>query len=179
MRDTTSVTPTQPLARQVSPGVSDKRRGAEDVGVLHTVTGAMLMLNTDLHVADLSKHMSRADFVRNAMRAIQESMPDASSTSEILREDSGLLGSESSFGTPSKSGQAPTQTHPSAHRSASAPVMGHPAPIARMASEAGLGLDSKGRSSSTNLGVMYSRTWESETESALKVSAGASAVSHS
>lgn len=42
-------------------------------GVVHTVTGAMLMLNTDLHIADLTKHMSRADFVRNAMRAIQES----------------------------------------------------------------------------------------------------------
>lgn len=131
----------------------------------------MLMLNTDLHVADLSKHMSRADFVRNAMRAIQESMPDTSSTSEILRENSGLLGSESSFGTPGKGGQASAQAHPAAHRSASVPVVSHPAPVTRMASEAGLGLDSKGRSSSTNLGTMYSRTWESETESALKVGA--------
>lgn len=129
------------------------------------------MLNTDLHVADLLKHMSRADFIRNAMRAIQESMPDASSASEILREDSGVLDSDASLGTPSKTGQVPAPTHPPANRSASAPVVGHPAPVARMASEAGLGPDSKSRNSSTNLGTMYSRTWESETESALKVRA--------
>lgn len=45
--------------------------------VVHTVTGAMLMLNTDLHIADLVKRMSRPDFVRNALRAVQESLPTA------------------------------------------------------------------------------------------------------
>lgn len=137
----------------------------------------MLMLNTDLHVADLSKHMSRADFVRNAMRAIQESMPDGPSQSEILREDSADFDADSAFGTPTKSVRSPApsttgsgqQTHPPAHRSASAPLPSQPAALTRMTSEAAFGSDGKSRSISNSHGSMYSRAWEAEAENVLKV----------
>lgn len=93
----------------------------------------MLMLNTDLHIAELSKHMNRTDFVRNALRAIQESMPGPS-TPELINDDSsGRLASIRSQG----------------QRSISAPVILN--------------------DSSTSVGEFsYNRTWEAETENALK-----------
>lgn len=42
--------------------------------VLHTVTGSFLLLNTDLHVADISEHMSRQQFVRLTMETIKANM---------------------------------------------------------------------------------------------------------
>lgn len=42
-----------------------------DVGVVHAVTYSLLLLNTDLHVADITTRMSRSQFVRNTMTAIQ------------------------------------------------------------------------------------------------------------
>lgn len=41
------------------------------LGVVHAVTYSILLLNTDLHVADLSTHMSRNQFVRNTLQAVQ------------------------------------------------------------------------------------------------------------
>ncbi|KAF8625419.1 hypothetical protein AX15_005382 [Amanita polypyramis BW_CC] len=38
--------------------------------VVHAVTYSLLLLNTDLHVADLATHMSRSQFVRNTLTAI-------------------------------------------------------------------------------------------------------------
>lgn len=38
--------------------------------IVHAVTYAMLLLNTDLHVADVTSRMSRSDFVFNTMSAI-------------------------------------------------------------------------------------------------------------
>lgn len=40
-------------------------------GVVHAVSYSMLLLNTDLHIADLATHMSRGQFVRNTLNAIQ------------------------------------------------------------------------------------------------------------
>lgn len=60
-------------------------------GVVHTVTAGMLMLNTDLHIAELSKHMTRGDFVRNVIRAIQESLPSTSTPDLIIDFDSSKL----------------------------------------------------------------------------------------
>lgn len=110
---------------------------------MHTVTGAMLMLNTDLHIADLTKHMSRTDFIRNAMSAIRESMP------------------EDDLAPPT----APALRPPNAQRSASAPIVqpGLPNHISRVVSEAGaLG------SQSSLEGHTYSRAWEVDAETALR-----------
>ncbi|PFH45519.1 hypothetical protein AMATHDRAFT_184519 [Amanita thiersii Skay4041] len=42
-----------------------------NAGIVHAVTYSLLLLNTDLHVADLTTHMSRSQFVRNTLTAIQ------------------------------------------------------------------------------------------------------------
>jgi len=39
--------------------------------IVHAVAYSLLLLNTDLHVADLSSRMSRGQFVKNTMTAIQ------------------------------------------------------------------------------------------------------------
>lgn len=46
--------------------------------VVHSVAYSMLLLNTDLHIADIASHMSRGQFVRNTLFAITESAPTAS-----------------------------------------------------------------------------------------------------
>jgi PH/SEC7 domain-containing protein len=158
-------------------------------GVVHTVTAAMLMLNTDLHIAELSKHMSRADFVRNAMRAIQESMPpsaDRSSTPDLVRDDSSIsrfaFGSTPSIAGPTASASVrakpPTRAEVgAAQRSASAPyTMSSPGLSSVLAGSdgsvptVGSGLDGKARGSSATVSSFsYSKAWESEAENALKV----------
>ena len=49
-------------------------------GVVHAVSYSMLLLNTDLHVADLNTRMSRSQFVRNTLAAIQLQMQPSSPT---------------------------------------------------------------------------------------------------
>lgn len=146
-------------------------------GVVHTVTGAMLMLNTDLHIADLVKHMSRADFVRNSMRAIQESMPandPGASTPELVRDDSGSvrLGSNPSL----NQARRPTTGNSATLRSASAPVVPSPIPPSRQDGERSVSVaggplvESKTRGSSTTVSSFtYNKQWEADAENALKV----------
>lgn len=136
-------------------------------GVVHTVTGAMLMLNTDLHIADLSKHMSRAEFVRNAMRAVQESMPagtmDGVSTPDLVRDDSGSGHGmiASSISVASSVRDRRPRDAPPAMRSASAPVNGMPYGVT----------NGKRGEGSTSVGSFsYYKAWEQEAESALRVS---------
>ncbi|WVQ83934.1 hypothetical protein IAT38_006078 [Cryptococcus sp. DSM 104549] len=145
-------------------------------GVVHTVAAAMLMLNTDLHIAELNKHMSRTDFVRNAMRAIQESMPaeDRASTPDLVRDNASTsnkpsLGSSSSMATSFASVRAKTPTQPptATPRSASAPVVTSPVPHRRADSSLSASTstyDGKSRSSSFS----YTKSWELEAEAALK-----------
>jgi PH/SEC7 domain-containing protein len=82
-------------------------------GIVHTVTAAMLMLNTDLHIADLVKHMSRSDFVRNAMSAIMESTINGESAPDSIRNETSRQVSLSTLNSRQK---------PMTQRSASAPV---------------------------------------------------------
>lgn len=151
-------------------------------GVVHTVTAAMLMLNTDLHIAELSKHMSRGDFVKNAIRAIQESAPEreGSSTPDLVRDDSGSVryaGAATSNLQSSASVRAKTTPIGlNAPRSASAPVMTIPPALSREDSERSIGTinqvggEAKARSSSTTVSSFnYTKAWESEAENALKV----------
>ncbi|WWC87292.1 uncharacterized protein L201_002180 [Kwoniella dendrophila CBS 6074] len=153
-------------------------------GVVHTVTAAMLMLNTDLHIAELNKHMSRTDFVRNAMRAIHESMPsgDRSSTPDLIRDDSSSIrpgfGSNASM-APSLNTSVRSKNPanpPSTQRSASAPVIvhahGHAGPT-RTDSLSSIGtnglVDTKTRGSSTTVSSFtYNKAWELEAENALR-----------
>ena len=41
------------------------------IDIVHAVSYSLLLLNTDLHVAELSTHMSRSQFVRNTISTIQ------------------------------------------------------------------------------------------------------------
>ncbi|WVQ68851.1 uncharacterized protein L199_007060 [Kwoniella botswanensis] len=147
-------------------------------GVVHTVTAAMLMLNTDLHIAELNKHMSRADFVRNAMRAIHESMPagDRSSTPDLIRDDSSSMklgfGSNASMAPSFVSVRAKTPANPpSTQRSASAPVVVNAGPP-RTDSTSSIGTnrtETKARGSSTTVSSFnYNKAWEVEAENALR-----------
>ena len=125
------------------------------------------MLNTDLHIADLKTHMSRADFVRNSMRAIQESMlpVDGSSSSDLVRDDSSSFttgfGSNPSVAPSSISVRPKPPPHPpNTPRSASAPVV---------AADSRSNIETNGRASSAVSSFNYSRAWEMEAENALKV----------
>ena len=72
-------------------------------GVVHAVAYSLLLLNTDLHVAKLSQKMSRNQFVRNTLSAIQIQMrtysgTERSSTPDLMPDD------DSSLRTPGQEG---------------------------------------------------------------------------
>lgn len=57
-------------------------------GVVHAVVYSILLLNTDLHVAELASRMSRSQFVRNTMTAIQMQLqPSGMASSTDLSYD--------------------------------------------------------------------------------------------
>ena len=64
-------------------------------GLVHSVSYSLLLLNTDLHVADLATRMSRNQFVRNTLAAIQMQLqPSRSakgSTSDLDYDDHNSL----------------------------------------------------------------------------------------
>lgn len=56
-----------------------------NASVVHQIAYSLLLLNTDLHVAELSSHMSRTQFVRNTMSAV---MPERKQT--LLESEASL-----------------------------------------------------------------------------------------
>ena len=61
------------------------------IDIVHAVSYSLLLLNTDLHVAELSTRMSRSQFVRNTLTAIQmQRQPTSSarlSSSDLTYDD--------------------------------------------------------------------------------------------
>lgn len=59
--------------------------------IVHAVSYSLLLLNTDLHVAELTTRMSRNQFVRNTLTAIQMQLqptpPAQISTSDLTYDD--------------------------------------------------------------------------------------------
>lgn len=59
--------------------------------IVHAVSYSLLLLNTDLHVAELTTRMSRNQFVRNTLTAIQMQLqptpPAEISTSDLTYDD--------------------------------------------------------------------------------------------
>ncbi|GMK57715.1 hypothetical protein CspeluHIS016_0405490 [Cutaneotrichosporon spelunceum] len=133
-------------------------------GVVHTVTGAMLMLNTDLHIADIPKHMSRADFVRNSMRAIQESMPDRESTPDLVN-DSGSLRNMDSLSASQSATSVRLRNTVGTPRNASGNLI---SPASELTSTSTQDLRSRGASTTTVNSFTYTKAWEMEAENALK-----------
>ena len=75
-------------------------------GVVHAVVYSVLLLNTDLHVAELTNRMSKTQFVRNTMTTIQiQLQPSGMASSADLTNDDW-----SSVRGGSESGDAPGNT---------------------------------------------------------------------
>lgn len=76
-----SVLPRECSPQSVPFGVPDSI-----LGVVHAVSYSLLLLNTDLHVAELTSRMSRGQFVRNTLSAIQSQLQPGS-TSDLTFDD--------------------------------------------------------------------------------------------
>ncbi|SNX81885.1 uncharacterized protein MEPE_00590 [Melanopsichium pennsylvanicum] len=111
---------------------TDSVFGSADV--VHSVVFSILLLNTDLHIAELQDRMTRQQFVRNTLDAIVESSPD---TQPLSAQDD----SRSSFGV------APNEFA----RSSDAIPMSYNAAQQRNSISSYLGGRSKQASSSTNV----------------------------
>jgi PH/SEC7 domain-containing protein len=131
------------------------------------VTGAMLMLNTDLHIADLSKHMSRAEFVKNSMRAVQESMPVGSAGSNMVDFANDDIGNTAQSASDPATSSAASSVRSRPPRDAVPAVRSASAPVTSQLHSPSL---SQRGESSTSIGTFsYTKAWEQEAENALRV----------
>lgn len=174
-------------------------RLSRHVAVVHTVTGSFLLLNTDLHIAEISEHMSRQQYVRLTMDTItshvlKENMSRHASTPELVHNDS-----NSTLRTSIASAQSPPAHNTGSHklgaainfdREGSSDLLNRKDSFASvervsdrtqrhsMLAVTNLGKvpasqDARGRlSSSASVGSMAQQggKWEAELEAALKVS---------
>ncbi|KAJ6475350.1 hypothetical protein C8R47DRAFT_1143196 [Mycena vitilis] len=139
--------------------------------LVHAVSYSLLLLNTDLHVADLATRMSRSQFVRNTLTAIQmqlQASPSQSSTPD-LTQDSGSLRAETIDSTPpanrSKRSDSITSWH-SVSREAATAAMSSPAANGSTPSVQISTAAHEPRSSVSSM--VYGRNWEIDMESLLK-----------
>ncbi|KAK4150994.1 hypothetical protein C8A00DRAFT_17554 [Chaetomidium leptoderma] len=62
--------------------------GFKSTDVIHTICYSIILLNTDLHMADIDHKMTRSQFIKNTMttirQALQESVPEAFDRASIL-----------------------------------------------------------------------------------------------
>ncbi|KAH9083422.1 hypothetical protein EDB83DRAFT_2213073 [Lactarius deliciosus] len=161
--------------------------------VVHAVAYSLLLLNTDLHVADLATRMSRGQFVRNTLFTIQiQLQPNRSvqgSTSDLVQSDRDAdsirgPGSEGSdVGTSTLRSQAKRSDSITSWNSISrdaalanlfvgSPAIGNTAPLpndstASVTASATSGTEAKTPSTLVS-SVVYDRNWESDMESLLK-----------
>jgi PH/SEC7 domain-containing protein len=141
------------------------------IGVVHGITYSILLLNTDLHVADLTTHMSRSQFVRNTMTAIQAQFPstntddqdgNSSMSRNVLPEDTEIVSrskrsdSIASWNSVSRDVVTSLSSSPSINRTSE---------ISETRSNTTAGVDSR----SINTSQLYNRAWENEMENLLKV----------
>ena len=141
------------------------------IGVVHGITYSILLLNTDLHVADLATHMSRSQFVRNTMTAIQAQFPstntddqdgNSSMSRNVLPEDTEIVSrskrsdSIASWNSVSRDVVTSLSSSPSINRTSE---------ISETRSTTTAGVDSK----SINTSQLYNRAWENDMENLLKV----------
>src|SRR5690349_13052927 len=64
--------------------------------VIHTICYSIMLLNTDLYLADIEQKMTRSQFVKNTLttitQAVLEVAPDAFRRPSILPEKNNMLG---------------------------------------------------------------------------------------
>ncbi|KAK7433405.1 hypothetical protein QQZ08_000345 [Neonectria magnoliae] len=72
--------------------------GFKATDVIHTICYSIMLLNTDLHMADIEQKMTRSQFVKNTMttitQAVLESVPDAFQRASVLPDKNGMLNGE-------------------------------------------------------------------------------------
>ncbi|KAJ3989132.1 hypothetical protein F5890DRAFT_136060 [Lentinula detonsa] len=166
--------------------------------LVHAVAYSLLLLNTDLHIADLTSHMSRSQFVRNTLAAIQMQLqPSSTSTSPQasspdIYDESGSLrsfplassgqGSNSSSAAVSEGSAMDTITRSKRSDSitswnsisrdtifsATAPVLATSQATTPMIENECTPSHADLRSTTTSSNIVYGRAWESNMENVLK-----------
>lgn len=154
----------------------------------------MLLLNTDLHIAELASHMSRGQFVRNTLYAVTESARSSSPTAsshpslnpaarastpdlpshseEVNRRQSGESSDPTTLRMRSKRSGSITSWK-SGSREAVSGMLGNASTPALISSQANGAAPSNDPSKSAPATVrgppVFSRQWELEMENLLKV----------
>jgi hypothetical protein len=129
----------------------------------------MLLLNTDLHVAELSTHMSRNQFVRNTLSAIQMQLHPNGSNSDF-DSSSGRQGSDHTGSTPArriKRSDSITSWN-SLSRDTVNGLSQHLSPQVND-STASFQVANNDLKEGSGATVLYDRNWENEMETLLKV----------
>ncbi|PKS07143.1 hypothetical protein jhhlp_005743 [Lomentospora prolificans] len=72
--------------------------GFKSIDVIHTICYSIMLLNTDLHMADIESKMTRSQFVKNTLttiqQALEESSPEVYERPTILPGKAGMLAAE-------------------------------------------------------------------------------------
>ncbi|KAJ7925285.1 hypothetical protein B0H13DRAFT_1975846 [Mycena leptocephala] len=136
--------------------------------IVHAVSYSLLLLNTDLHVADLATRMSRSQFARNTLTAIQMQLqptPAQSSMSD-LTQDSASLRAETIESTPPASRSKRSDSITSWHSISREAIVSSPAANGSTPSVQISAAGHEPRSSVSS--IVYGRLWENDMESLLK-----------
>ncbi|ESZ96201.1 hypothetical protein SBOR_3422 [Sclerotinia borealis F-4128] len=78
---------------------SNPNHGFKATDVVHTICYSVLLLNTDLHIADIEQKMTRSQFIKNTMPTIRRSVADSAHEFEPSRPTV-LPGKSSAFDDP-------------------------------------------------------------------------------
>lgn len=78
---------------------SNPNHGFKTTDVVHTICYSVLLLNTDLHIADIEQKMTRSQFIKNTMPTIRRSVADSVHEFEPIRPTV-LPGKSSAFDDP-------------------------------------------------------------------------------
>ena len=163
-------------------------------GVVHAVAYSLLLLNTDLHVADLTNRMSRGQFVRNTLFTIQmqlrpnRSAQGSSSDLVISERDGDSIREPGNEGNDVDTSTVRSQAKRSdsitswnsisrdaalANLFVGSPAVGNAAPLPNDSTAsvpASTTSATEAKTPSTLVSsVVYDRNWESDMESLLKV----------
>lgn len=142
------------------------------LGVVHAVAYSLLLLNTDLHVAELQTRMSRNQFVRNTLSAIQMQLNGSNSDFDAnsIRQGSDHIGS------PRRTKRSDSITSWNSITRDGIMSIGASLPATANGSKSGNGSTSSfptsnGESKSPEpiVAALYDRAWENEMETMLKV----------
>ncbi|KAJ7096338.1 hypothetical protein C8R44DRAFT_812767 [Mycena epipterygia] len=139
--------------------------------LVHAVSYSLLLLNTDLHVADLATRMSRTQFVRNTLTAIQMQLqptPSQTSTTDLTHESNTPSDTtESTPGTRPKRSDSITSWH-SISREVAAPAATMSSPAAN-GSTPSVQISAAGHDHRSSVSsIVYGRAWENDMENLLK-----------